>query len=206
MFTYRSTSSITRRRSVRLSPIAEYSRLQPPVGVWAVVYSIISYGTDYTFTLVRARGLRLTESEDSVFIPVFSGIPVVTGSNTRISRFPPVEEFRLRIFCTNDRIRIYAPSDSVLGLCFSFTLILFNTSRARFAWSFFMRRNGTRRASTAFTWLRSWTTNSARFLRLSVRMTPKLPSASRTNLNLPICRACWVKFTLMRTRYGNRLL
>ena len=36
MFTSRGTSSITRRRSVRLSSIAEDSRLQPPVGVWAV--------------------------------------------------------------------------------------------------------------------------------------------------------------------------
>ncbi len=36
MFTYQGTSSITRRRSVRLSSIAEYSRLQPPVGVWTV--------------------------------------------------------------------------------------------------------------------------------------------------------------------------
>ena len=36
MFTYRSTSSITRCRSVTLSCIAEDSRLQPPVGVWTV--------------------------------------------------------------------------------------------------------------------------------------------------------------------------
>src|SRR3989338_4186350 len=40
MFTYQGTSSITRRRSVRLSSIAEYSRLQPPVGVWTVRSSI----------------------------------------------------------------------------------------------------------------------------------------------------------------------
>src|SRR3989344_4336996 len=39
MFTHRSASSSTRRRSVRLSPIAEDSRLQPPVGVWAVSQS-----------------------------------------------------------------------------------------------------------------------------------------------------------------------
>ncbi len=35
-FTTRRPSSRTRRRSVRLAPIAEDSRLQPPVGVWAV--------------------------------------------------------------------------------------------------------------------------------------------------------------------------
>ncbi len=40
MFTSRKTSSITRRRSVRLSPIAEDSRLRPPVGVWAVLSPI----------------------------------------------------------------------------------------------------------------------------------------------------------------------
>ncbi len=38
-FTTRRPSSSTRRRSVRLSPIAEDSRLQPPVGVWAVSQS-----------------------------------------------------------------------------------------------------------------------------------------------------------------------
>lgn len=36
-FTTRRPSSSTRRRSVRLAPIAEDSRLQPPVGVWAVL-------------------------------------------------------------------------------------------------------------------------------------------------------------------------
>ena len=36
-FTTRRPSSRTRCRSVRLSPIAEDSRLQPPVGVWAVL-------------------------------------------------------------------------------------------------------------------------------------------------------------------------
>ena len=36
-FTTRRPSSRTRRRSVRLAPIAEDSRLQPPVGVWAVL-------------------------------------------------------------------------------------------------------------------------------------------------------------------------
>ncbi len=35
-FTTRRPSSHTRRRSVRLSPIAEDPRLQPPVGVWPV--------------------------------------------------------------------------------------------------------------------------------------------------------------------------
>ena|SRR3989338_516127 len=35
-FTGRNPSSCTRRRSIRLSPIVEYSRLQPPVGVWTV--------------------------------------------------------------------------------------------------------------------------------------------------------------------------
>ena len=38
-FTTRGPSSLTRRRCVRLSPIAEDSRLQPPVGVWAVSQS-----------------------------------------------------------------------------------------------------------------------------------------------------------------------
>ena len=38
-FTSRRTSSRTRRRSVRLAPIAEYSLLQPPVGVRAVSQS-----------------------------------------------------------------------------------------------------------------------------------------------------------------------
>ena len=38
-FTTRGPSSSTRRRSVRLAPIAEDSRLQPPVGVWAVSQS-----------------------------------------------------------------------------------------------------------------------------------------------------------------------
>ena len=38
-FTTRRPSSSTRRRSVRLAPIAEDSRLQPPVGVWAVSQS-----------------------------------------------------------------------------------------------------------------------------------------------------------------------
>ena len=35
-FTSRNPSSLTRRCSVRLSPIAEYSPLLPPVGVWTV--------------------------------------------------------------------------------------------------------------------------------------------------------------------------
>ena len=38
-FTIRRSSSRTRRRSIRLSPIVEDSRLQPPVGVWAVSQS-----------------------------------------------------------------------------------------------------------------------------------------------------------------------
>src|SRR6185369_3333144 len=36
-FTTRRPSSSTRRCCVRLSPIAQYSLLLPPVGVWAVV-------------------------------------------------------------------------------------------------------------------------------------------------------------------------
>ena len=40
MFTRRSASSTTRYRSIRLSPIVEYSRLQPPVGVSAVLSPI----------------------------------------------------------------------------------------------------------------------------------------------------------------------
>ncbi len=35
-FTTRRPSSLTRRRCVRLSPIAQYSPLLPPVGVWTV--------------------------------------------------------------------------------------------------------------------------------------------------------------------------
>ena len=38
-FTSRKTSSLTRRRWVRVSPIAQYSPLLPPVGVWAVSQS-----------------------------------------------------------------------------------------------------------------------------------------------------------------------
>src|SRR5699024_12165629 len=38
-FTIRRPSSLTRRRSVRLSSIAEDSLLLPPVGVWAVSQS-----------------------------------------------------------------------------------------------------------------------------------------------------------------------
>ena len=38
-FTFRRTSSSTRRRCVRLSPIAQDSLLLPPVGVWAVSQS-----------------------------------------------------------------------------------------------------------------------------------------------------------------------
>lgn len=38
-FTTRGPSSRTRRRSVTLARIAEDSRLQPPVGVWAVSQS-----------------------------------------------------------------------------------------------------------------------------------------------------------------------
>src|SRR3989338_9201364 len=37
-FTSRRTSSCTRRRSIRLAPIVEYSRLQPPVGVRPVIF------------------------------------------------------------------------------------------------------------------------------------------------------------------------
>ncbi len=38
-FTIRRPSSFTRCRSIRLSPIVEYSKLLPPVGVWAVSQS-----------------------------------------------------------------------------------------------------------------------------------------------------------------------
>ena len=38
-FTIRKPSSFTRRRCVRVSPIAQYSPLLPPVGVWAVSQS-----------------------------------------------------------------------------------------------------------------------------------------------------------------------
>jgi hypothetical protein len=38
-FTTLRPSSLTRRRCVRVSPIAQYSPLLPPVGVWAVSQS-----------------------------------------------------------------------------------------------------------------------------------------------------------------------
>ncbi len=38
-FTHRNASSFTRRRTIRLSSIVDYSRLLPPVGVWAVSQS-----------------------------------------------------------------------------------------------------------------------------------------------------------------------
>ena len=38
-FTIRKPSSLTRRRWVRVAPIAQYSPLLPPVGVWAVSQS-----------------------------------------------------------------------------------------------------------------------------------------------------------------------
>ena len=40
-FTLRRASSCTRRRSIRLAPIVEYSRLLPPVGVWPVLNAIV---------------------------------------------------------------------------------------------------------------------------------------------------------------------
>src|SRR3989344_464358 len=45
MFTPRRASSITKCRSVRLSPIAEDSRLQPPVGVWPVTFYFVKSQT-----------------------------------------------------------------------------------------------------------------------------------------------------------------
>ena len=41
-FTIRRPSSFTRRRWVRLSPIAQYSPLLPPVGVWTVLSSNVA--------------------------------------------------------------------------------------------------------------------------------------------------------------------
>ena len=41
-FTIRRPSSLTRRRWVRLSPIAQYSPLLPPVGVWTVLSSNVA--------------------------------------------------------------------------------------------------------------------------------------------------------------------
>ena len=38
-FTIRRSSSLTRRRCIRVSPIVQYSPLLPPVGVWAVSQS-----------------------------------------------------------------------------------------------------------------------------------------------------------------------
>ena len=38
-FTIRKSSSLTRRRCIRVSPIVQYSPLLPPVGVWAVSQS-----------------------------------------------------------------------------------------------------------------------------------------------------------------------
>ena len=47
-FTTRRPSSPTRRRSVRLAPIAEYSSLLPPVGVWAVSQSQCGWSSSQT--------------------------------------------------------------------------------------------------------------------------------------------------------------
>src|SRR5260370_8125517 len=47
-FTSRKTSSHTRRRSVRLSPIAEDSSLLPPVGVGAVSHSPRGWSSSQT--------------------------------------------------------------------------------------------------------------------------------------------------------------
>ena len=47
-FTTRRPSSSTRRRSVRLAPIAEDPRLQPPVGVWAVSQSQLAGACSHT--------------------------------------------------------------------------------------------------------------------------------------------------------------
>ena len=47
-FTIRRPSSCTRRRSVRLSPIAENSSLLPPVGVWAVSQSQCGWSSSQT--------------------------------------------------------------------------------------------------------------------------------------------------------------
>ena len=47
-FTTRRPSSPTRRRWVRLSPIAQYSPLLPPVGVWAVSQSQCGWSSSQT--------------------------------------------------------------------------------------------------------------------------------------------------------------
>ena len=47
-FTIRRPSSCTRRRSVRLAPIAENSSLLPPVGVWAVSQSQCGWSSSQT--------------------------------------------------------------------------------------------------------------------------------------------------------------
>ena len=47
-FTTRRPSSPTRRRCVRVSPIAQYSPLLPPVGVWAVSQSQCGWPSSQT--------------------------------------------------------------------------------------------------------------------------------------------------------------
>ncbi len=47
-FTTRRPSSHTRRRCVRVSPIAQYSPLLPPVGVWAVSQSQCGWSSSQT--------------------------------------------------------------------------------------------------------------------------------------------------------------
>ena len=47
-FTPRRASSLTRRRSIRLAPIVEYSLLLPPVGVWAVSQSQCGWSSSQT--------------------------------------------------------------------------------------------------------------------------------------------------------------
>ena len=54
MFTPRRASSITKCRSVRLSPIAEDSRLQPPVGVWPVTFYFVKSQIDADYTQIYA--------------------------------------------------------------------------------------------------------------------------------------------------------
>src|SRR3712207_8724162 len=63
-FTIRRPSSLTRRCCVRVSPIAQYSPLLPPVGVWAVSQSQCGRSPD-------RKSTRLNSSHANISYAVF---------------------------------------------------------------------------------------------------------------------------------------
>src|SRR3989338_7501757 len=95
MFTSLRTSSTTRCRSVRLSPIAEDSRLRPPVGVWTVLSSIgggqaltsprrHSLGSPLHYQLAdikqaTPKAINLSSLDISCISPDFSGLFTTLG-------------------------------------------------------------------------------------------------------------------------------